>query len=79
MYMHSGCSSLHQPVSALNIEESLHLLYEEWWGGKGKAFFLFPDRPLYILIVALRAMFSLSMLEHVHEHSMYPMISMART
>jgi hypothetical protein len=40
------------------------------------------DRPLYIENVALGAMFSLSMLEHVqstHEHSMYFMISMVQT
>jgi hypothetical protein len=50
-------------------------------GGKRESLsFYCPDRPLYIENVALRAMFSLSMLEHVqstHEHSMYSMISMS--
>jgi hypothetical protein len=52
---------------------------EEWWGEKRKLTFLLP-RPaaIYVpmLIVALRDMFSLSMLEHVqstHEYSMYPL------
>jgi hypothetical protein len=52
-------------------------------GGKRESLsFYCPDRPLYIENVALRAMYSLSMLEHVqstHEHSMYSMISMIST
>jgi hypothetical protein len=42
-------------------------------GGKGKALsFYGPERPLSVQIVALRAMFSLHLLEQVHsiyEHS----------
>jgi hypothetical protein len=46
---------------------TLLLLYEEYC----------PDRPQYIKIVVLPAMFSLSMQEHVYsQYSMYPMISM---
>jgi hypothetical protein len=51
-------------------------------GGKRESLsFYCQDRPLYIENVALEAMFSLSMLEHVqsiHEHSMYSMISMMK-
>jgi hypothetical protein len=70
------------------LEESLLLLHEEWCMGEGGVYlFCSPERPLSLEIVALRAMFSLHMLENVHsiyeqwsiEHSMYSMISMATT
>jgi hypothetical protein len=72
----SSCSSLHRPIGAPN--NSSYFMRNV--GGKRESLsFYCPDRPLYIENVALRAMYSLSLLEHVqstHEHSMYSMISM---
>jgi hypothetical protein len=72
----SSCSSLHRPIGAPNTSS----YYMRNAGGKRESLsFYCPDRSLYIENVALRAMYSLSMLEHVqstHEHSMYSMISM---
>jgi hypothetical protein len=59
----SSCSSLHRPIGAPNTSS----YFMRNVGGKGKAYpFYCPYRPLYIENVALRAMYSLSMLEHVH-------------
>jgi hypothetical protein len=73
----SSCSSLHRPIVAPNTSS----YFMRNVGGKRESLsFYCPDRPLYIENVALRAMYSLSMLEHVlstHEHSMYSMISMS--
>jgi hypothetical protein len=72
----SSCSSLHRPIGATNTSS----YFMRNVGGKRESLsFYCPVRPLYIENVALRAMYSLSMLEHVqstHEHSMYSMISM---
>jgi hypothetical protein len=72
----SSCSSLQRPIGAPNTSS----YFMKNVGGKRKSLsFYCQDRPLYIENVALGAMFSLSMLEHVqsiHEHSMYSMISM---
>jgi hypothetical protein len=72
----SSCSSLHRPISAPNTSS----YFIRNVGGKRESLsFYCPDRPLYIENVALRAMYSLSMLEHVqstHEHSMYSTIFM---
>jgi hypothetical protein len=74
----SSCSSLHRPIGAPNT--SFYFMRNV--GGKRESLsFYCPDRPLYIENVALQAMYSLSMLEHVqstHEDSMYSMISMAK-
>jgi hypothetical protein len=77
-----SCSSLHtvhRPIGAPNT--SSYVMRNV--GGKRESLsFYCPDLPLYIENVALRAMYSLSMLEHVqstHEHSMYSMISMVIT
>jgi hypothetical protein len=74
----SSCSSLRRPIGAPNTSS----YFMKNVGGKRESLsFYCPDRPLYIENVALGAMFSLSMLEHVqsiHEHSMYSMISMVR-
>jgi hypothetical protein len=75
------CSSLHRPIGAPNTSS----YFMRNVGGKMESLsFYSPDRPLYIENVALRAMFSLSMLKHVHctlqsthEHSMYSIISMS--
>jgi hypothetical protein len=65
----SSCSTLHWPIGAPNT--SSYII-----SGKGKAYLFIAQigRYTYIENVALGAMFSLSMLEHVqstHEHSMY--------
>jgi hypothetical protein len=73
----SSCSSLHRPTGAPNTSS---YYMRNVWGKRESLSFYFPDRPLYIENVALRAMYSLSMLEHVqstHEHSMYSKISMS--
>jgi hypothetical protein len=72
----SSCSSLHRPIGAPHTSS----YFMRNVGGKRESLSCYcPDRPLYIENVALRAMYSLSMLEHVqstHEHSIYSMISM---
>jgi hypothetical protein len=75
----SSCSSLHRPIGAPYTSS----YFMKNVGEKRESLsFYCLDRPLYIKNMALRAMFSLSLPEHVHctqsthEHSIYSMISM---
>jgi hypothetical protein len=63
----SSCSSVHtvhRPIGALPNTSSYFM--RNIWGTRESLSFYCPDRPLYIENVALRAIYSLSMLEHVH-------------